>query len=142
MREPPMFQRPDTHKKGKWWWRLKQAVYRLPQAGQLWFQEIHGFLVEIGFKQNRADPYVYYLREGKDFMIISLTVDDILNCCTSPEMRTGIIHKLTEKFKYIDEGPCDSFLGMKVTQDHEEIRLSQEHFINGVEYRGDSRGSI
>jgi Reverse transcriptase (RNA-dependent DNA polymerase) len=65
-------------------------------------------------------------------MIMSLTVDDILDCCTNDKMRNEVINKLVRRFEYIDERPCESFLGMRVAQDCDEIRLSQDDFILSV----------
>jgi hypothetical protein len=114
------------------WMRLKQAVYGLPMAGQLWYSEMNVFLISLGFKQNLADPCIYWKREGHDLMIMSLTVDDILDICTSEPMRKAVIDELIRKFKYIDDGTCEWFLGMKITQDYEEITISQDDFVKTI----------
>jgi hypothetical protein len=129
MRQPEGFVVPG---KEDHWMKLKQAVYGLPMAGQLWHSEIHKFLLSIGFKQNRADSCIYWKRKGPDVMIISLTVDDILDICTNKLMRKTVIDQIIEKFKYINDGECEWFLGMKITQDYEEITISQEDFIKMI----------
>jgi hypothetical protein len=67
-------------------------------------------------------------------MIMSLTVDDILDICTNELMRKTVIDQIIEKFKYIDDGECEWFLGMKITQDYDEITISQEDFIKTITY--------
>ena len=113
--------------------RLKRALYGLPQAGQLWHRVIHEFLIKIGFTQNKADLCVYWKRENKteqgELMIISLTVDDILDVCNNDRMRSEVIRKLQEEFDYIDEGECEWFLGMQIRQDFEKITIDQEEFV-------------
>ena len=114
------------------WLRLNQAVYGLPQAGRLWYKVIHEFLLSIGFKQNGADPCIYWLRRENQLMAISLSVDDILDLSTCDDLRKEIIDQLIERFQYLDEGECEWFLGMKVTQNYDEITLSQEAFIQTI----------
>jgi hypothetical protein len=114
------------------WLRLRQAVYGLPQAGKLWYKVIHDFLLEIGFQQNGADPCIYWMRREGDLMVISLSVDDILDFATSEDLRKDVIDQLVARFDYIDDGPCEWFLGMKVTQNYEEVTLSQEDFIKTI----------
>ena len=67
MRQPDGFV-----KEGKedFWLKLRQAVYGLPQAGKLWYEVIHTFLLEIGFKQNGADPCIYWMRKDGELMAI------------------------------------------------------------------------
>jgi hypothetical protein len=62
-------------------------------------------------------------------MVISLTVDNILDICTSDAMRNQVVDQLIARFKYIDDGECKWFLGMKISQDYDEITISQEDFV-------------
>ena len=54
--------------------RVKKALCGLRQAPNLWFDEINGFLIHLGFAASPADPNLY----TRGSVIIILYVDDIL----------------------------------------------------------------
>ena len=134
--------------KEDWVYKLNKALYGLKQAGKLWNSLLHSFLLEIGFKQNIADPCLYYKRSEKNreksekkskstnvstsMLVVAITVDDFLYFGTEQKMIDDFITSLEDRFDYIDEGLAEWFLGMKVEQDYDSIRLSQEDYINSI----------
>ena len=60
-------------------WLLLKSLYGLKQAGRVWNQRLHTFLVnQCKFIRTCADPYIYTKRDGSILMIIAVHVDDML----------------------------------------------------------------
>ena len=128
--------------------RLRKALYGLRQAPKLWFDEINGFLLSIGFKPSAADPNLYI----KGPVILLLYVDDmiIVDCSfvryptsgNRPEVSLKDITALspgaqvkkllTARYKMTDLGKTRRFLGIEVIRDDNNIILAQNRYIDAV----------
>src|SRR5205807_5218356 len=89
--------------------RLRKALYGLRQAPRLWYEEIHRFLLSIGFTQSTVDSNLYY---GKGILLL-LYVDDILQINThkdSVEELNLIKQSLQAKYRMMDLGRAQRFL--------------------------------
>ena len=64
--------------------------------------------------------------------MVAVTVDDFLYFGTDQKMVDEFVSQLEKKFDYIDEGLAEWFLGMKIEQDYDTIKLSQESYIKQV----------
>jgi len=127
----------EVEGKEDWVYRLEKALYGLKQAGKLWNSLLHTYLLEIGFKQNIADPCLYYKRSDPNdkksgLLVLAITVDDFLYFGTEQTMVDEFIASLEGRFDYIDEGLAEWFLGMCIEQDCETIKLSQKDYINTI----------
>ena len=131
--------------------RLRKALYGLRQAPKLWFDEINGFLLSIGFKPLLADPNLYI----KGPVILLLYVDDmiIIDCSSFRDSFPGIrpegSHKdtkvlspgaqikelLTARYKTTDLGETRRFLGIEVIRDDKGIILAQNCYIDAIPRR-------
>ena len=58
--------------------RLHKSLYRLKQSPRCWNSRIHSFLEEQGFSALKTDAALYLKGAGKDKIIVSLYVDDLL----------------------------------------------------------------
>ena len=66
--------------------RLLKALYGLKQAGRTWYDTIHDvFVVQYGFTRLEADHSLYIQRDGEDFIIVLLYVDDLALASNSRE---------------------------------------------------------
>ena len=63
--------------------RLIQALYGLRQAGNVWNREFNAAMKEIGFTQIKANPCCYLWRQGEEFDILLVWVDDIISIVSS-----------------------------------------------------------
>lgn len=110
--------------------RLRKALYGLRQAPRLWYEEIHRFLLSIGFTQSTVDSNLYY---GKGILLL-LYVDDILLINThkdSVEELNSIKQSLRGKYRMTDLGRAQRFLGIHIDQSSptEGIYIDQETYI-------------
>ena len=72
-------------------YRLKKALYGLKQAPRCWNSKIDEYLLKNGFIKSPSEPSLYVKKEGTDFLILCLYVDDLIY--------TGTNAKMVEDFK-------------------------------------------
>jgi hypothetical protein len=114
--------------------------YGLKQSGRVWNERIHHFLTEqLGFLRTKADPCVYVLRQGSEFIILGIHVDDMLLAHNSNRLCDGIVAKLGAEFEITNLGTPSLLLGMRITRYEETgaITLDQETFTNEILSRFD-----
>ena len=57
--------------------RLHKALHGLKQAGRLWYQHLRDFLLDQNFTNDTTLPCVFTYKNGADFVILAVYVDDI-----------------------------------------------------------------
>ena len=121
---------PALHDDGVTVVRLKKALYGLRQAPKLWFDEINGFLLDLGFVASPADPNLY--RKGS--VILLLYVDDILVIDTMPGSQEGhrVKNLLSQRYKMTDLGVARRFRGIEINCTNQGISLGQTGYIDNV----------
>lgn len=67
---------PEMYKKGLQVYLLHKSIYGLKQASMLWNIKLKNVLKEIGLKQSKTDPCVYY--DTQKGIYIATWVDDLL----------------------------------------------------------------
>ena len=55
---------------------LKRALYGLKQASLAWYLRLDDVLTSIGLKKHFAEPCLYYLFDGDDWVFVLIYVDD------------------------------------------------------------------
>jgi hypothetical protein len=93
--------------------RLRKAVYGLKQAPQLWHDDIHDFLLSLGFRHCSTDPNLYIRSEG---ILILLYVDNISlpypEAATTAELE--VKGKVFKKYQITNLGPARHFLIIEI----------------------------
>ena len=115
---------PDIRKENHVW-KIKKAMYGLPQAGRDWYKTFSGFLKEKGFDQIDADSCVYQ----KPGIIIGFYVDYLVITSESIELIAETKAMLTSKFKMKDLGEISTILGIQVEREKSGIKLHQSIYI-------------
>ena len=98
-------------------WKLKNAVYGLGDAAREWYMTIRATLTEIGFKESKLEPSMFYLQNkgGKLDGIICVHVDDIL--LAGNRRFRALVEMLKEKIKVGKHQKLEFlFCGMKFCQ--------------------------
>lgn len=103
--------------------RVVMSLYGSHQASALWEQEYDNTLQnKLGFTRLTTDQSVYILREGDEWMVCAIHVDDSLNVG-----HEGLIKRTLEKLAKIysikQKWESDQGMGMKIT------RLQSHHTI-------------
>jgi len=93
--------------------RLKKALYGLKKAPRAWYSRIDTHLEGMDFKNNEADPNLYFIVIGEEPLILVLYLDDLV--ITGAK---GIIEHCKRnflvEFEMKDIGLVHYFLGFSV----------------------------
>ena len=135
MRQPVGFEDKDHPEKVC---RLNTSLYGLKQSARCWNLVIDSYLKSKHYKQNAADPCVYYKHEvinGKDvIVIIAVYVDDSILC--SNVIRVLDVEKkhLSSRFEMDDRGEIHYILGMTVNRDRQRkiLTIDQKCYLQNV----------
>ena len=63
--------------------KLNKALYRLPEAAQVWCEDLEEKLNSLGFSPLRSDTGVFLNKSVTGFMVIDTHVDDGMGICSS-----------------------------------------------------------
>ena len=109
--------------------KLKKALYGLKQAPRAWNKTIDNFLSELDFVRSEVDKCLYSLQRENFCIFLILYVDDILLAGNNQCEIDSIKDALKGRFNMKDLGPPKSFLGIKIEQTNEGLRLSQRSYF-------------
>ena len=59
-------------------YKLKKVLYGLKQAPWAWYNSIDGYFQKNGYMRSENKPTPYAKKEGNDFIMVYLYVDDII----------------------------------------------------------------
>jgi hypothetical protein len=110
--------------------KLKKSIYGLKQAGREWNDLIHSKLLSFGFSLLSTDNGMYIYKNGADFMLLGLFVDDMLIASTTVDIYMSLNKFLSDSFEIVACSSPELFLGMKITYGTDSIALSQPAYIS------------
>ena len=64
--------------------QIHKALYGLKQAERLWYQHLRDFLLDQQFTNDHALPCIFVYKQGAEFIILAVYVDDINLISTPP----------------------------------------------------------
>jgi hypothetical protein len=105
-------------------------LHGLKQARNVWNDELNSVLEELGFTRLKTDYCCYVRRNGEDFTILLIWVDDFISISTEDEENNRTEKELQAHFEVKSLGQPSILLGIKLRQEDHIISLSQTHFIN------------
>lgn len=113
--------------------KLNKSIYGLKQAPRCWNSELDSFLKSMHFVQSKSDPCIY-VKNGENFFVISVYVDDIILACKSIDEIESVKNQLKSKYQMTDFGSLKYFLGVHVKQDpsNGSIFISQGAYTERV----------
>ena len=79
--------------------KLIRTLYGLQQAGNVWNMEFNAAIKEIGFIQLKADPCCYLQRQGKEFNMLLVWVDEIISITSNTTWNDIVEQDLGRKFE-------------------------------------------
>ncbi|ESR62166.1 hypothetical protein CICLE_v10018259mg, partial [Citrus x clementina] len=110
-------------------YRLRKALYGLKQAPRAWNSRIDRYFIKNGFDRSSSKPSLYVKKEGTDFLIVCLYVDDLIYCGTNLKMVEEFKKSMLDEFEMTDLGL------MKQLQ---ILDLSLNHLTTGSSTQGHS----
>jgi len=95
---------------------LLKSMYGLKQAGEIWGALLSNSLLSWGFKVSKYDRRVYLIRNGHEFVIMAVVVDDIEFSANSRTLLEQIKEKLAATFDVKLLGVLRSFIGWELVR--------------------------
>lgn len=130
LKECIYMKQPRGFEKGDYVCKLNKSLYGLKQAGHEWNQCLNNFLTkELEYMRLASDPCVYTRKHGDEVIIICVYVDDILILCRDQDIIDEFKEEMDTRFGIEDIGECQRIIGIKVEQQKDRIRITQEDFI-------------
>jgi hypothetical protein len=114
---------------------LKKSLYGLKQAPRQWYLKFDRFMTEQGYSRCHSDHCVYFKKlENGSFIILLLYVDDMLVAGTNMQDINVLKKKLSNSFAMKDLGAAKKILGMRITRDRKnrKLTLSQGEYTEKV----------
>jgi hypothetical protein len=115
--------------------RLKKSLYGLKQDPRQWYLKFDRFMIEQGYNRCHSDHCVYFKRlENGSFIILLLYVDDMLVAGSNMQDINVLKKKLVNSFAMKDLGAATKILGMRITRDRKnrKLTLSQGEYTKKV----------
>ena len=129
--QPPGYETKDP----KYWvWRLWKALYGLKQGARNWYKALCRAMEELGFTRLEADHGVFFKRIGEDVVILAVHVDDCAVTGNSMTIIEEFMIEMNKKYKLTDTGPASWLLGIKITRDltNRKLSLSKHAYIEAI----------
>lgn len=105
-------------------YKLKKALYGLKQAPRALFTKIDSYFCQTGFKRSDNEPTLYLKKNGNDFLLICLYVDDMIYIDYSNLHMQEFKSRMMGHFDMKDLGFFHYFLGFEVKQSKDRIFIS------------------
>ncbi len=95
---------------------LLKCIYCTKHAAQRWRLHISGWMEKNGYPAVNSEKTISMKRQGNDFIIHGLFVDDMMHVPTSDALKHEFMEKYTRDFDITGGGLMETFLGMQVEQ--------------------------
>jgi hypothetical protein len=113
---------------------LQKAIYGLRQSSRAWNNTIHNFLLNLGLKQCKNEPCIYFKVTVECILIVALYVDDFLLFSNNPEETVKIKNSLMSEYEMQDLGEAKCCIGMRIRRDRQKgvVMLDQTKYIESL----------
>jgi hypothetical protein len=97
-----------------------------------------------GYPAVNSEKTIFMKRDGDDFIIHGLFVDDMMHIPTCERLKTEFLEKYTKDFDITGGGLMETFLGMQVEQSKKAISLHLDNYIRELldEYKAYATKSL
>ena len=119
--------------------KLLRSLYGLKQAGRIWYQLLHSFLVDNGFRRCHKEYCIYIQKDNGTTTIIVVYVDDLTIASNSMDRINLIKKTLSSRFDMKDLGEVSYLLKIEIVRNRKKktMTLSQHKYIEDLVQRFD-----
>jgi hypothetical protein len=123
---------------------LLKSIYGTKQAARRWHLCISEWMEKNGYPAVNSEKTIFMKRDGDDFIIHGLFVDDMMHIPTCERLKTEFLEKYTKDFDITGGGLMETFLGMQVEQSKKAISLHLDNYIRELldEYKAYATKSL
>ena len=108
--------------------KLNKSLYGLKQASRQWFEKFSSTLIQAGFQKSKCDYSMFTKHQGSSFLILLVSVDDILITSNDLDSINKLKAFLNKQFKLKDLGNLRYFSGLEVARSKDGISLCQRKY--------------
>ncbi|GKB75214.1 putative RNA-directed DNA polymerase [Tanacetum coccineum] len=112
--------------------RLNKSLYGLKQTSRNWYQKFTSSLLELGFKQCKADYSLFIFKKDACFVAALIYVDDVIMVGNEVKKIQHTKEELDKCFSNKNLGVLKYFLGIEVARTPEGLVLSQRKYIMDI----------
>jgi hypothetical protein len=113
-------------------YKLYKVLYGLKQAPKAWYECISDFLIENGFRIDKANSTFFTRKMGKDLFVCPIYVDDIIFGSTNKSFCDEFSKIMTDMFKISMMGVLTFFLRFQIKQAKEGTFISQMKYTRDI----------
>lgn len=115
-------------------YKLNKSLYGLKQFSRQWHHTFQNAIISYGFVPNNYDHCIYTWNSGSYYIILSLYVDDILLAGNDINRILELKDWLNTKFEMKDMGEAHYVLGIKISRDRKQrkLSLSQKSYLENI----------
>ncbi|KAK7586085.1 hypothetical protein V9T40_003961 [Parthenolecanium corni] len=117
--------------------KLERALYGLRISPQKWNQLFTEFMATQNFIACPSDPCLFKWKEGNNFTILLLYVDDMIIASNTKTKLNEIKEGLNKKFEMVDLGEPSKYLGLEIKRERNTkiMNITQTKFIDKILHR-------
>ena len=115
-------------------WLLKKALYGLKDAPLRWHETLSKFLKNIGMKQAKSDPCLFFKKDSNGYCFMTITVDDLLIATTTKKQADNLLQEMEGRFKLKDMGEPEYIIGIHIDYNRKDrtLKLNQRLYIETI----------
>ena len=117
---------------GNGYLRLNKCLYGLKQSPRLFYKTLVKTLLSAGLQPLVTDSCVFKFREGTRVCFVLIFVDDIIIATNCEDLRKKVEKALSNRFKMKNLGELKHFVGIRVQQTAQGIKISQSEYIEKI----------
>ena len=106
-------------------------MYGTKQAARRWHIRISDWM-EQNYPAVNSEKTIFMKRQGSDFIMHCLFVDDMMHVPTCDKLRDEFLTLYQKDFEITGGGLMETFLGMEVEQPGKVIKLHLDSYIQEV----------
>ena len=107
-------------------------MYGTKQAARRWHIRISDWMEQNGYPAVNSEKTIFMKRQGSDFIMHGLFVDDMMHVPTCDKLRDEFLTLYQKDFEITGGGLMETFLGMEVEQPGKVIKLHLDSYIQEV----------
>jgi len=111
---------------------LVKSLYSLKQAGREWNIEMDTKMRKQGYVHLQSDHCVYIYRVSKDFVIITVWVDDMLLFATTIKLKDKAKADIEAEWEITDLGKPSKIVGIEIMRTPDAIAISSSKYIESI----------